>query len=271
MRHVMIYLTFAVAGLGLLLLFVGLMAAVSSVFESLRTRQTAGLVVIPCAEAAHDRHPAGTRVAVRGRTAPAWSGLLRAPVSGELCVWWRVQVHRIDDIEDGTRRVPLLKPAATVPFLVTDPSGSVCVDGVVAEGEMRRDRWLSGPLLDVTTHRRSLGRSLTGLETLVEMGAVDPRTLRPTRATRCFEVHETVLRAGVAATVVGHVARRDGVVVLGRRKARLAFARSEPLEEIVSTTEADRRVAVAAMAFLLISGSVFTVLGVGGALLIGPG
>jgi hypothetical protein len=274
----MLYVAFMAMALGGLLLFGGLLATVSSVFESLRTRQTAVLSVIPCADAALGPHGTGTRVAVRGRTAAAGQGLLRAPLSGEPCVWWRVQVHRIEraphrneyEHRVTTRRVPVLMTAATVPFLVTDPSGSVWVDGAVAEGEKDGDEWLSGPLLEVTTQRRSPGRTVVGLEALVETGAIDPRRLRPTKGTYYFEVHETVLRAGVHATVVAHATRRDGVVVLARRKARLTFARPEPLDEIVSKTEADRQGAVAAMLFLLISGAVLTALGVGGALLIGP-
>lgn len=273
----MLYVAFMAMALGGMLLFGGLMAAVSGVFESLRTRQTAGLAVIPCADAARTRRRPGTRLAVRGQTASAWPELLRAPVSGEPCVWWRVQVHRVEraphrneyEHRVTTREVPVVTTAATVPFLVTDPSGSVYVDGAVAEGG-KDDRWLSGPLLEVTTHRRSPGRTVIGLEALVDAGAIDPRSLRPTNGTFYFEVRETVLRAGVHATVAGHVACRDDVVVLARRKARLSFARPEPLDEIVRRTDADRQNTLVAMLFFLISGAVLTALGVGGALLMGP-
>jgi hypothetical protein len=242
-------------------------------------RQTAELAVTPCADAARTPRRPGTRLAVRGRTAAARPDLLRAPVSGEPCVWWRVQVHRIEraphrneyEHRVTTRQVPVLMTAATAPFLVTDPSGSVCVDGAVAEGEKKdRDHWLSGPLLEVSTHRRSPGRTVTGLDALVDAGVIDPRRLRPTDGTFYFEVRETVLRAGVWATVVGHVTRQDGVVVLARRKARLSFARPEPLDEIVSRTQADWQNTLVAMLFFLISGAVLTALGVGGALLMGP-
>jgi hypothetical protein len=228
--------------LGLLAALLGLALAAQSLADSLRLRRTRSLTVTACADAGGTGR---ATVAVRGWIGPGPLRVVTAPLSGQPCVWWRIQVDRMEPSDGGEVRRGHVDHHLAAPFALVDGTGAVLVDGPVAE-----DLPAGGPLLAVT--RSGTGTVLGDRERLLTLGLVDER-FADGRGGAWLRAREVILPAGAAATVVAQPRHGPGGTVLVRRPGRLAFARPEPLDEIVTATRGDRDdrllAAVVALAF----------------------
>jgi hypothetical protein len=195
-----------------------------------RTRRKAARMPLWTCEQLNSAGSLPRRVGVTGVTAPGLHGLLRAPVSGEDCVWYESAV--INDFSvDESRRDWACRLAPESFVAVADGPAHVFLTPYLA-------RKLIGPksasvmtqtIEEVTPYTGRPGwDNGTRLAALRDEGSFPTHVFTPRRdtrrasylflniplATRHFSIHETIVRPDMEIFVIGKPSRKPGVGIV---------------------------------------------------------
>ena len=194
-----------------------------------RTRRKAARMPLLTCEQLNSAAPLPRRVAVTGVTAPGLHGLLRAPVSGEDCVWYESTV--INDFSMNESRRDWACRLAPESFVaVADGPARVFLTPYLA-------RKLIGPksaavmtqtIDEVTPYTGRPGwDNGTRLATLRDEGSFPADVFTPRWDTRRgryyifiplrtnhFSIHETIVRPDMEIFVIGKPSRKPGVGIV---------------------------------------------------------
>jgi len=166
------------------------------------------------------------RVAVMGVTAPGLHGLLRAPVSGEDCVWYESTV--INDFSDDQRRDWACRLAPESFVAVADGPARVFLTPDLARKRIgpKSTAVVTQTIEEVTPYTGRPGwDNGTRLATLRDEGSFPACVFTPRRdtrryyifiplRTRHFSIHETIVRPDMEIFVIGKPSRKPGVGIV---------------------------------------------------------
>jgi hypothetical protein len=194
-----------------------------------RTRRKAARMPLLTCEQLNSAAPLPRRVAVTGVTAPGLHGLLRAPVSGEDCVWYESAVINDFSVNESRRdRACRLAPESFVavadgparvfltPYLARKLIGpksaavmTQAIDEVTPVHRAARLGQWDAP--GHTARRRKLpGRRVHATAGYQARQVLHLHFLR----TRHFSICETIVRPGMEIFVIGKPSRKPGVGIV---------------------------------------------------------
>lgn len=223
--------------IGVVFFIVSLLSVGLGASETRLRRLLRGTRVIPCGELAWGRDQSGIAT-VYGRTGPGPEGMLRAPLSGEECVWYRIEVSHLDD---GVHRMYSGTRGAVINL--TDASGSILVEAELLQKAIydhdRSDPVIIETLVEGTQYSPSIGfQPGSALESLFRQGIIRPDMLSTSTSEFTTIVTEHIARPWQQLLVMGRVVRHDQrPVVLDARIFGAKGVSSRPLPEIISTLD----------------------------------
>jgi hypothetical protein len=195
-----------------------------------RTRRKAARMPLLTCEQLNSAGSLPRRVAVTGVTAPGLHGLLRAPVSGEDCVWYESAV--INDFSVSESRHDWVCRLAPESFVaVADGPARVFLTPYLA-GKLigpQSAAVMTETIEEVTPYTGRPGwDNGTRLATLRDEGSFPAYVFTPRRdrkrasylylnillTTNHFSIHETIVRPGMEIFVIGKPSRKPGVGIV---------------------------------------------------------
>jgi hypothetical protein len=195
-----------------------------------RTRRKVARMPLLTCEQLNSAGSLPRRVAVTGVTAPGLHGLLRAPVSGEDCVWYESAV--INDFSVSESRHDWVCRLAPESFVaVADGPARVFLTPYLA-GKLigpQSAAVMTETIEEVTPYTGRPGwDNGTRLATLRDEGSFPAYVFTPRRdrkrasylylnillTTNHFSIHETIVRPGMEIFVIGKPSRKPGVGIV---------------------------------------------------------
>ncbi len=192
-----------------------------------RTRRKAARMPLLTCEQLNSAAPLPRRVAVTGVTAPGLHGLMRAPVSGEDCVWYESAV--INDFSVNESRRDWACRLAPESFVaVADGPARVFLTPDLARKRIgpKSTAVVTQTIEEVTPYTGRPGwDNGTRLATLRDEGSFPACVFTPRRdtrryyifiplRTRHFSIHETIVRPDMEIFVIGKPSRKPGVGIV---------------------------------------------------------
>ena len=199
-----------------------------------RTRRKAARMPLWTCEQLNSAGSLPRRVAVTGVTAPGLHGLMRAPASGEDCVWYESTVINDFSVDESRRDwVCRLSPESFV--AVADGPARVFLTPDLARKRIgpKRAAVVAQTIHEVTPYTGRPGwDNGTRLATLRDEGSFPAYVFTPRRdarrycifiplRTKHFSIHETIVRPDMEIFVIGKPARKPGVGIVLKVPFRL--------------------------------------------------
>jgi hypothetical protein len=198
---------------GLVLLALAAIALLVAVHRGRLARRLTDTPALSCA-ALVEADPLPGRVILAGQARPGAADTLVGPLSGEPCVWYRLDL-RLN--RPGAKRRPVFRYATPGPVTVDDGTGAIHVSGA-AFGRFLWDEDINRGLhVDLVEHTfLDVGQHPEMTERMLAAGIFDLHQIGHRRRA-WYELHEMRLVEGKQVTVLGRPRRADGGVLLDAR------------------------------------------------------